>query len=375
MNRISSRRRFLRGQAGAFAAAWAWRGLGAESSTAQAASTAGAKRPLVVASANGHAFKNQGPRSTVEEVWERLRRGEDVLEALVAGLNIVELDPAEDSVGYGGLPNADGVVQLDACVMHGTKRRAGGVAALEGVRTPVSVAKAVALVTDHHLLVGAGAQQFARQMGFAVEADLNTDNSRRKWLEWRRRLDPEHWLDPARRAQAAEQARLAMVRDGLLNPDSLYGTLHCHALGPKGEMAGATTTSGLAWKLPGRVGDSPILGAGNWVDAEVGAAGSTGRGEANLYNLCCHLIVERMRQGAHPKDAAFDALRRVQANTLEPRLLNERGWPRFDLKFYVSNARGEHAGVALFQHASARYAVCDEDGPRLVPMEGLLSPS
>jgi N4-(beta-N-acetylglucosaminyl)-L-asparaginase len=308
----------------------------------------------------------------VEEVWERLARGEDVLEAIVAGLQIVELDPAEDSVGYGGLPNAEGVVQLDACVMHGTKRRAGGVAALEGVRTPVKVAQAVADSTDHHLLVGRGAQDFARQMGFPIEADLNTDNSRRKWLEWKRRVDPEHWLDPVRREAAAERARQSMIAEGLLDPAHVFGTIHCQAIGRGGEIAGATTTSGLAWKIPGRVGDSPILGAGNWVDAAVGAAGSTGRGEANLYNLSSHLIVELMRQGQSPKDAALDALRRVCANTVEPRLLRRPGVPRFDLKFYVSNLRGECAGVSLFQNPDARFAVCDANGPRLEPMDGLL---
>jgi len=368
----SSRRQFLRTTPLTALAATTWAGWttghGAEPITRGPSD----RGPLVVASANGHRCKNGGPRTCVEEVWERLARGEDVLEAIVEGLQIVELDPAEDSVGYGGLSNAEGVVQLDACVMHGTKRRAGGVAALEGVRTPAKVAKAVADLTDHHLLVGRGAQDFARQLGFPIEADLNTEHSRRLWLEWKRRVDPEHWLDPARRDAAAERARQSMIADGLLNPEHVYGTIHCHAIGPKGEVAGATTTSGLAWKIPGRVGDSPILGAGNWVDAEAGAAGSTGRGEANLYNLCSHLIVELMRQGRQPKDAGLEALRRVCTNTVEKRLLVRPGVPRFDLKFYVSNLRGECAGVALYRNAEARFAVCDASGPRLEPLEGLL---
>jgi N4-(beta-N-acetylglucosaminyl)-L-asparaginase len=366
-----SRRQFLRAGsvtalAGSGVVGW---------TTTRAAGSGTSRRLLVVASANGHQFKNGGPRTCVEEVWERLARGEDVLDAIVEGLQIVELDPAEDSVGYGGLPNAEGVVQLDACVMHGSKRRAGGVAALEGVRTPVKVAKAVADLTDHHLLVGRGAQDFARQCGFTIEADLNTDNSRRKWLEWKRRLDSEHWLDPAGREVAAERARQSMIADGWLKPERVYGTIHCQALGPKGETAGATTTSGLAWKIPGRVGDSPILGAGNWVDAGAGVAGSTGRGEANLYGLCSFLIVELMRQGRTPKDAALEALRRVCTNTIEKRLLLRPGIPRFDLKFYVSNLRGEYAGVALHQDAKARFAVCDANGSRLEPMEGLLPPT
>src|SRR5712691_151954 len=148
------------------------------------------RKIVIVCSQNGHLYKNGGPRTCVEEAYLRLSRGEDVLDALIAGVNIVELDPADDSVGYGGLPNAEGVVQLDSCCMHGPKKRAGGVAALEGVRTPSLVAKAVMEQTDHHLIVGKGAQDFARNMGFLIEAALTTENSRRKWLEWKRRLDP-----------------------------------------------------------------------------------------------------------------------------------------------------------------------------------------
>src|SRR6185503_13736397 len=143
-----------------------------------------------------HKFKNGGPRTCVEEAFQRIVKGEDVLDALIAGVNIVELDPEDDSVGYGGLPNADGVVQLDASCMHGPKRRAGAVAALEGVRTPSLVAKAVMELTDNHLLVGKGAQNFARNAGFTIEPDLNTDTSRKAWLDWKRETDPLHYLDP-----------------------------------------------------------------------------------------------------------------------------------------------------------------------------------
>ena len=253
--------------------------------------------PVVVSSSNGHEFKNGGPRTCVEEAWQRIAKGEDVLDALIAGVNIVELDPKEMYVGYGGLPNADGVVQLDSCCMHGPLKRAGGVAALEGVRTPSRVAKAVLDYTDHHLLVGAGAQGFARNMGFTIEPDLNTEASRAKWLEWKRRIDPKHYLDPKTRAQAGEAASRGMVRDGLLDPQHRFGTINCDGVSAKGDVCGVTTTSGLPFKIPGRVGDSPILGAGLWVDNEVGAAGSTGRGEANLYNLSLVLIVEELRRG------------------------------------------------------------------------------
>ena len=328
-----------------------------------------AVRPVVIASANGNRFKNGGPRTCVHEAYERIARGEDVLDAAIAGVNLVELDPEDTSVGYGGLPNADGVVQLDASCMHGPRRRAGAVAALEGVRTPSLVARAVADGTDHHLLVGEDAQAFARRMGFPVEDDLNTEKSRALWLEWKRRIDPDHWLDPGKRAAAGDRARSAMVAEGLLDADHAYGTIHCGAVTASGEIAGVTTTSGLAWKIPGRVGDSPILGAGLYVDGDVGAAGSTGRGEANLYNLSCFFIVECLRRGASPGDAGLEALRRVRAATAERRLLNSRGLPNFNLQFYVVNARGEHAGVAFYAGADPTYAVCDEAGPRNVPLE------
>ncbi len=325
-------------------------------------------RPVVVASANGHCFTNGGTLTCVALAFERITRGMDVLDALVEGVSIVEQDPADDSVGYGGLPNAEGIVQLDAACMHGPRRRAGAVACLEGVRTPSLVARSVLTHTDHHLLVGRDAQAFARQMGFTLEADLNTEHSRRLWLDWKRRVDPEHWLDPQKRSAAGREAGLQMVREGLIDPDHYYGTITCNGLNARGEICGVTTTSGLAWKIPGRVGDSPILGAGLYVDHAVGAAGSTGRGEANLYCLSSFFAVECLRRGMSPKDAGMEALRRVQAATIEKRLLNARGLPNFGLSLYILNARGEVAGVSLY---ASRYAVCDEHGPRLEPTEAL----
>jgi N4-(beta-N-acetylglucosaminyl)-L-asparaginase len=327
-------------------------------------------KPVVISSANGNHFKNGGDETCVQRAFRLMSAGGDVLEALIAGVNIVELDPLEDSVGYGGLPNADGVVQLDSCCMHGPKKRAGGVAALEGVRTPSLVARAVMENTDHHLLVGQGAQAFARNIGFKIEDDLNTEHSRQLWLEWKRRTDPSHYLDPQKRAEVLQRERLKMVAEGLIRAEHLYGTINCDGINSKGEICGVTTTSGLAWKIPGRVGDSPILGAGLYVDGAVGAAGSTGRGEANLYNLCSYLIVEEMRRGAHPKDAGMTALRRIQANTIERRLLNSRGLPNFGINFYILNARGEHAAVTMYP--GANYAVCDAAGPRTLPCDALL---
>jgi N4-(beta-N-acetylglucosaminyl)-L-asparaginase len=333
----------------------------------------GDAQPVVIASGNGNEYRNGGPMAAVETAYTRMMGGTDVLDAIIAGINLNELDPADTSVGYGGLPNAEGVVSLDASVMHGPRKRAGAVAALEGVRTPSLVAKAVMENTDHHLLVGDDAQRFARQMGFTIEDDLNTPESRRLWLEWKRRTDPARYLDPERRAQAGHEAGLRMVDEGLIHPHHYYGTINCNAINARGDICGATTTSGLAWKIPGRVGDSPILGAGLYVDNAVGAAGSTGRGEANLYNLTSYLIVENLRRGMSPKDAGMEGLRRIVQNTVERRLLNSRGTPNFGIQFYVLNARGEHAGVTMYPGGT--YAVCDERGPRDVEMEPLLSGS
>src|SRR3989440_11171018 len=199
--------------------------------------------------------------------------------------------------------------------------------------------------TDHHLIVGHGAQSFARNMGFTIEDDLNTEHSRKLWLEWKRRTDPSHYLDPTKRAEVWRRETLKMVKEGLLREEHFYGTINCDGVNAKGELAGVTTTSGLAWKIPGRVGDSPILGAGLYVDGAVGAAGSTGRGEANLFSLGSFLIVESMRQGLSPKDAGMAVLKRIVANTVEKRLLNDRGQPNFNGSYYFLNLKGQEAGV------------------------------
>ena len=232
--------------------------------------------------------------------------------------------------------------------MHGPKRRAGGVACLEGVRTPSLVAQKVMDQTDHHLIVGRDAQAFARNMGFTIEADLNTERSRDAWLEWKRRIRPVALSRSDQAGGGAATSILDMMAEGLIDPKHYYGTINCNGINAAGDICGVTTTSGLAWKIPGRVGDSPILGAGLYVDGSVGAAGSTGRGEANLYNLCSFLIVEEMRRGSSPKDAGMEALKRIQSNTVEKRLLNSRGLPNFGVNFYMLNAKGEHAGVGMY---------------------------
>jgi N4-(beta-N-acetylglucosaminyl)-L-asparaginase len=347
-------------------------GVGPSAAAAPAVLAPKSARPVVISSANGNQFKNGGSRTCVQEAFERIVKGEDVLAALIAGVNIVELDPLDDSVGYGGLPNADGVVQLDSCCMHGPRKRAGGVACIEGVRTPSLVASKVMDETDHHLLVGKGAQDFARSMGFKIEDDLNTEHSRKLWLDWKRRIDPEHWLDPAKRSEAGARARSEMLAEGLIDPRHYYGTINCNGVNAKGEVCGVTTTSGLAWKIPGRVGDSPILGAGLYVDGDVGAAGSTGRGEANLFGLSSFLIVDEMRRGAHPKDAGMEALKRIKARTVEKRLLDPRGLPNFNVKFYVVNKSGEYAGLSIYGGPTSQFALCTEKGPETLVCDPLL---
>jgi N4-(beta-N-acetylglucosaminyl)-L-asparaginase len=330
----------------------------------------------VIASANGHQYRNGGTETCVEHAF-RLMTGADPcdpLEALVEGVTIVELDPEETSVGRGGLPNADGVVQLDACCMDGPRRRAGGVAALEGIATAARVAHRVLRDTPHHLLAGQGAQDFAIACGFAV-GDLMTPKSRGLWIEWRRRLDALAWTDsgrPADRFEIGYAIGNEMSRDALIDANHVWGTINCNAVGPRGELCGVTTTSGLAWKMPGRIGDSPILGAGLYVRQDIGAAGSTGRGESTLYNLSSFAIVDAMRRGTHPKDAAMAALQQIVDDTIAPVLLNARGCPNFNVKFYVVNAAGACAGVALYGGDAVRYAVCTENGAELRVCDALL---
>ncbi len=381
MSRRFSRRDFVKTGAAATLVAASPRAILGQAPAVVSSKSA---RPVVIASANGNWFKNGGSVTCVEKAYTQMTQGGDVLDALIEGVNLVELDPEDYSVGYGGVPNAEGVVQLDSSCMHGPKKRAGGVAALEGVRTPSRVAREVMNRTDHHLLVGRGAQQFARNMGFSVEDDLNTPLSRKLWLEWKQRTDPGHFPTEKDREIASLEVIRQMARDGWLSSRHMYGTINCDGINAKGEICGVTTTSGLFFKIPGRVGDSPILGAGLYVDGEVGAAGSTGRGEANLYGLSSFLIVENMRRGMHPKDAGMEALKRIRSHTVEKRLRNKNGDPNFNINFYALNARGDFAGVAMYAEdedergwagekgRQVRFAVCDEKGPRHVPVEGLI---
>lgn len=310
----------------------------------------GQGRPVVVASANGL-------RAT-EQAMQLLQDGADTLDAVVEGVAIVEADPEDRSVGYGGLPNALGVVQLDSSVMHGPTRGAGAVGALEGFKHPAQVARAIMQYTDHVFLVGAGAAAFAEEMGFQRE-DLLTDEARRIWLRWRAGLSPnDDYLTPEQSEEGISGFGLLDVWEGKRH----YGTINCCALDAAGNLSGTTTTSGLAFKVPGRVGDSPIIGAGLYVDDDVGAAGSTGRGEAVIKSCGSMLVVEQMRRGANPVDACLEALRRIVHYTVEKRLLDDEGQPNFNVNFYAVNKRGEHGAAALW--SGARYAVYDSEGNR-----------
>jgi N4-(beta-N-acetylglucosaminyl)-L-asparaginase len=331
-----SRRRFL----GTGAAAAAGLSLGRAPSIVGRPTThvARATRPAVVASANG--------LRGVARAFDMIKQGADPLDAVIAGVNIQELDPEDQSVGLGGLPNADGVVQLDASCMHGPTRRAGAVASLEGIATPSLVAKAVMDYTDHILLVGPGAKEFALQMGFK-EQNLLTEKSRQDWLRWKARVNAnDAWLD----------------HDDDVAIKFSTGTINMNAVTATGDIASVTTTSGLAWKIPGRVGDSPIIGAGQYCDNTVGAAGSTGRGEANIKACGAFLTVEGMRRGLAPQQACLETLQRVVAMT-ERRLLDERGRPRFDLNFYAIAKDGSYGGASIY--SGGRFAVADAKGARL----------
>ncbi len=326
-------------------------------------------RPLVVSSANGI--------RAVTKAMEMLKAGADTLDAVIAGVNINEDDPEDNSVGYGGLPNERGEVELDASVMHGPTRRAGAVASLQHIKNPSKVAKVVMERTDHLLLVGRGALEFAMAHGFKNE-DLLTEKSRVAWLTWKETLsDKDAWGpglaapdQPSRTGGTASEFEgkfppevLAWAREVALTPPT--GTINCIAVDPRGDISGVTTTSGLAWKIPGRVGDSPLIGCGLFVDNEVGAAGSTGRGEECIKVNGAHTVVETMRRGASPTEACLEALRRVAATYRNDR----RKLEKFQINFYALNKKGEHGGAALWDTMGRRrsqYAVHDGSSARLV---------
>lgn len=316
-----------------------------------------ATRPVVIASANGI-------RGVARAYDMITKQNADTLDAIIAGVNIEELDPEDQAVGLGGLPNADGVVQLDASCMHGPTKRAGAVASMEGIATPSLVAKAVMDYTDHILLVGPGARNFGLQMGFK-EQNLLTEKSRQDWLRWKACLNPaDEWLDTPG-AAGATQRTAAVPFDHPLHVKFTTGTINMNAVNARGDISSVTTTSGRSWKIPGRVGDSPIVGAGQYCDNSVGAAGSTGRGEANIKVCGAFLIVEFMRQGLSPEEACLKTIDRVIAMT-ESRLLDAKGRPLFDLNFFALAKDGRFGAAGAYE--GDHFAVADANGPRILPM-------
>jgi N4-(beta-N-acetylglucosaminyl)-L-asparaginase len=327
-----------------------------------------AKRPVIICANNGYAY--------VEAAYAFLKGGGDTLEAGIRVVKGPEDDPNDDSVGLGGLPNEEGVVELDSCCMHGPTRRAGSVGAVRNIKNVSMVGKAVMEHTGHVMLVGEGAERFAVAMGFPRE-NLLTEHSRKIWLLWKQFnsdrdwwgpgiADP-HWHPPTpeskpqadvwrERIQELQQRaadlgiepefQLAAVRRVLFPPT---GTIHCSVLNEKGEMSGITTTSGLAFKLPGRCGDSPIIGAGCYTDQDVGSAGATGAGEENIKVAGAHTIVENMRHGMSPQEAGMDALKRIVRN-----YNGDMNKLRFvDMTYYVLRNDGAYASVCLWQGYSS----------------------
>lgn len=374
-------RRHLLGAGAAYAALACSSTAKASAAIPQAQTSARKARegfPVMVGSANALAGMQAHYRALLE--------GADPLDAAVDVVKVVEADPNDTSVGLGGLPNEEGVVQLDAAVMHGPTHNSGAVACLEKILHPAAVAKLVMERTDHCLMVGEGAYKFARAHGFE-DTNLLTDSTRKLWLEWRESRDDDDWLPPQpskerRNARLEQRNRqlertLAYVRKlEERGYDHAWGTVHCSALSTRGEIACTTTTSGLAFKIPGRVGDSPIIGAGLYCDQEAGSAGSTGRGEASILANASFAIVEQLRNGASALEAGKEVLRRIvrqvqRQATWQPAMLGADGLPAFNINYYVLALDGSFAGVTL--KGRGNFAVADLDkGPRLEPLTPLL---
>ena len=325
---------------------------------------AAGKRPLIISSANGLHALDKG--------MDILRKGGDTLDAVVATVTVVEDDPNDDSVGYGGLPNEEGEVELDASVMHGPTHRAGAVAAVRRIKNVSRLAKTVMENTNHTMIVGDGARRFAVAQGFE-EMNLLTEHSRKIWLAWKAKssfnwrpgIDSPGWKEHLAMLFDGDEKQIAYAERVIAHPPT--GTIPCMAVDAKGDISATTTTSGLSWKIPGRVGDSPIIGAGCYVDNEVGAAGSTGKGEENIKICGGHSIVEMMRQGKSPTDACMEAMARVARNYRN----DKKKLGTFHIYFYAINKDGVHGAVSLWRNGyeaskQASYAVHDGTEARLV---------
>ncbi len=326
-----------------------------ESASAAGTSTTSITQPLAISSANG--------LPATEKAISMINAGADTLDAAIAGVNIVENDENDHSVGYGGLPNENGVVELDSCVMHGPSCGAGSVASLQNIKNPSSVAQIVMQRTDHVMIVGAGALQFAKAHGFK-EVNMLTDKARKIWLRWKEaHSNRDDWLSPEDNIKGDDHS------NAFSKIPFTYGTINCCALNTKGELSGVTTTSGLSYKIPGRVGDSPIIGAGLFVDNTVGAAGSTGRGEAVIKICGAHTVVEAMRHGMSPVTACLHALRRIVDTTTEKRLKLDDGRPNFDVKFYAISKDGRYGAASIW--SGAKFSIHSGGTNRHEPCEYL----
>jgi N4-(beta-N-acetylglucosaminyl)-L-asparaginase len=321
-------------------------------------------RPIIISSANGLHALDKG--------MDILKKGGDTLDAVIAAVTVVEDDPNDDSVGYGGLPNEEGVVELDASCMHGPTHRAGAVAAVRRIKNVARLAKTVMEKTNHVMLAGEGAHRFAVEEGFE-DMSLLTEHSRKLWLawkastsiNWRPGIDSPEWKEQMSAIFGDDQEAIAYAERVIAHPPT--GTIPCMAVNEKGEISATTTTSGLAWKIPGRVGDSPIIGAGCYVDNEVGAAGSTGKGEENIKVVGGHTIIEMMRRGKSPEDACLEALSRVAHNYNN----DKKKLATFHIFFYALNKDGQHGAASLWRNhyedpKHAVYAVHDGSQARLV---------
>ena len=347
MSHFFSRRRFLQTAAGVGAL---WSSTSAfpniMTSKSRARARAGGKLPVIVCSRG-----EEWGAKTNAPGWEILKAGGNLLDAVEKSANVTELDPEDTSVGFGGLPNEDGVVQLDASCMHGPTHNCGAVAALEGIKTPSSVARLVMERTDHMMIVGEGAQRFARAHGFRVE-DLLTEKARLYWLKWKEsHSDDDDWLPPT--------DGVYMDRAG-----RTYGTINVLAVDGKGDIAGITTTSGLSNKIPGRIGDSPIIGAGLYVDNEVGAAGATGRGEEVIRTCGSFYVVSLMRQGMTPTQACVAACQRI----IE---INQRTGKQVDFydKFIAVNKHGEVGCAVIGEPGKRKHELAFTNTEGLVVVE------
>lgn len=319
-------------------------------------------RPLVIASANG--------LEAVQKAYSIIAAGGDPLDAVIAGVNIVEDDPNDVTVGYGGIPNEEGVVQLDASVMDGRTMKAGAVGALENIKNPSKVARLVMERTNRVFLVGPGALKFAKAHGF-TEENLLTERSRKIWLYWKEKLSShDDWIEAGNEEEKDPDIRWYIEKYGTedFRP---HGTINCDAVTASGDLVGTTTTSGLFFKIPGRLGDSPVIGAGLYVDGEVGACGSTGWGEGNLRSCGSHTVIEFLRQGKSPQEAALRTLERIVAIGKEKR--DSRGRFRENVNFYVVNKTGKYGSAAIYngsfgasgRFTPSRFAVADSSGARL----------